>query len=676
MDLKEINEFAKRVLGDLADSISFNEKSFETENDTFTYECIGGRLKISGNTKSALTQALGHYLLHIAKVNILWRDFPVRLERLTDCALQKKVVGQKYRVYMNYCTFNYTASWWEFDRWEREIDMMALYGINMPLCVIGTEAVWYETLLKFGFTDEEARGFLCGPAFLAWQFMSNIESSFGPLPMNYIKERKALGKRIIDRVVSLGMTPIQQGFSGYVPKLLMKKHPDAKITLKPVWCGVSDTAQLDPTDELFTEMGLEFMKTEKELFGAYGYYAVDPFHESEPPENTKEYLSKVADRICGLLEAFDSGYKWVMQAWSLRDDMLLAIPKERMLVLDLNGIAYKQHDGYHGYDYVCGSLHNFGGRTRLHGDIRKLAQNKYLSQKAEYANVVGTGLFMEGIEQNPYYYDIAFSMLTESEPFDLGKWSEEVLTRRYGRCTDGYREALRVLLDSVYKEGTDGVEKSSVICARPAINVKKSGPNHGFDFPYDIEEIKRAFEKLSAEKSDTYEYRYDLTDIKRQYLSDYAYRVHLKWKEAFEKEDYQSYRGYVREFLDIFDELDRLLADIDVFTLSKWVGDSEKHGATVEEKALMRYNAKALVTLWGKDDSPEIFDYSWREWSGLIGGFYKKRWTIFFDEIEKKIADNEHYSEENLELVYGREAFRANDIYDKIADFEIGWVHS
>ena len=169
MALKEINEFAKRVLGDLADSVSFEEKSSDTGNDTFTYECTGGRLKISGNTTSALTQALGHYLLHIAKVNILWRDFPVRLECLPDCAPLKKTVEQKYRVYMNYCTFNYTASWWEFDRWEREIDMMALYGINMPLCVIGTEVVWYETLLKFGFTDEEARSFLCGPAFLAWQ---------------------------------------------------------------------------------------------------------------------------------------------------------------------------------------------------------------------------------------------------------------------------------------------------------------------------------------------------------------------------------------------------------------------------------------------------------------------------------------------------------------------------
>lgn len=221
-----------------------------------------------------------------------------------------------------------------------------------------------------------------------------------------------------------------------------------------------------------------------------------------------------------------------MQAWSLRDEIMLSIPKERLLILDLNGEKYKNHGGFYGYEYVCGSLHNFGGRTRLHGDIRKLARNKYLLQKREYGNVVGTGLFMEGIEQNPIYYDIAFILLTENAPLDIDKWVCELLIRRYGYDNEYYRKALSILLNSVYSEGTDGVEKSSIICARPAINVKKSGPNDGFEFPYDIMDLQKAVELLEAEKSDTHEYHYDLTDIKRQYLSDYAYSVYRKWEEC------------------------------------------------------------------------------------------------------------------------------------------------
>lgn len=95
---------------------------------------------------------------------------------------------------------------------------MALDGVNMPLCVVGVEGVWYHSLTEFGFTDLEARRFLVGPAFLTWQLIGNIEGFGGMVSREWIDTRVELGRRIIDRVVSLGMHPIQQGFSGCVPR--------------------------------------------------------------------------------------------------------------------------------------------------------------------------------------------------------------------------------------------------------------------------------------------------------------------------------------------------------------------------------------------------------------------------------------------------------------------------
>lgn len=114
----------------------------------------------------------------------------------------RRVIEQEFRVYMNYCTHSYSAAWWNWDRWEYEIDMMALNGINMPLAITGTEAVWYATLLDLEFTDEEARDFLAGPAFLAWQLMTNLEHHGGPLPMSWIKSHEELGKKILERELS------------------------------------------------------------------------------------------------------------------------------------------------------------------------------------------------------------------------------------------------------------------------------------------------------------------------------------------------------------------------------------------------------------------------------------------------------------------------------------------
>ena len=43
----------------------------------------------------------------------------------------------EYRYYMNVCTFGYSYVWWDWTRWEKEIDWMAMNGINIPLAFVG-----------------------------------------------------------------------------------------------------------------------------------------------------------------------------------------------------------------------------------------------------------------------------------------------------------------------------------------------------------------------------------------------------------------------------------------------------------------------------------------------------------------------------------------------------------
>ena len=38
---------------------------------------------------------------------------------------------------MNVCTMSYSAVFWDWARWEREIDWMALQGYNLPLAFTG-----------------------------------------------------------------------------------------------------------------------------------------------------------------------------------------------------------------------------------------------------------------------------------------------------------------------------------------------------------------------------------------------------------------------------------------------------------------------------------------------------------------------------------------------------------
>ena len=81
----------------------------------------------------------------------------------------------KYRYFLNYCTLNYSFAFADWTGWERELDWMALEGINLALAANGTEAVWQNTLRRIGYSQAEILQFIPGPAYTAWWLMGNLE---------------------------------------------------------------------------------------------------------------------------------------------------------------------------------------------------------------------------------------------------------------------------------------------------------------------------------------------------------------------------------------------------------------------------------------------------------------------------------------------------------------------
>lgn len=248
---KTVSDFLQRNLPDFKDA--FTVQFEKGEKDFFCITAQDGKVRVKANNYISAFHGIYCYLKEYCNVQLSWcANQQIHIDRLEMFSGEyRKEIEQKYRVYMNYCTLDYSMCWWDFARWEKEIDFMAMNGINMPLAVVGTEAVWYETLLAFGFTKDEALGFISGPAFWAWQLMTNIDSYLPPKNEKYVYERLELGRKILNRYLEFGMQPIQQGFSGHVPTLLKKKYPKAKILMQRGWCLYPKTAQLDPLDPLF-----------------------------------------------------------------------------------------------------------------------------------------------------------------------------------------------------------------------------------------------------------------------------------------------------------------------------------------------------------------------------------------------------------------------------------------
>ena len=55
---------------------------------------------------------------------------------------QGPILFDRFRYYLNVCTVSYSMVWWNWTRWQKEIDWMALNGINFALAFNGQEAIW------------------------------------------------------------------------------------------------------------------------------------------------------------------------------------------------------------------------------------------------------------------------------------------------------------------------------------------------------------------------------------------------------------------------------------------------------------------------------------------------------------------------------------------------------
>lgn len=673
-----VTRLIERITPGLSDRFIFETIPSADGKDTWSIApAEGGKVLLCGNSPLSLAAAYGYYLKHYLNINLSWCGSNMTVpEDIPSPEPYSRIIEQDYRVYMNYCTHSYSAAWWDWERWEREIDMMAMHGINMPLAITGTEAVWYKTLLDIGFTDGEARDFLCGPGFIAWELMTNLEHHAGPMPKSWIESHEALGKRILERELEFGMKPIQQGFSGFVPMKLKEKFPESRILIKEKWNNIGSTAELDPTDPLFMKLGTLFMKNLREIFGTYGFYAADPFHEGKPPVDGPEYLNEVGKTISGLFESFDKDYTWVMQAWSIRKDIATVVPKDHLLILDLKGFMPKKTDGYWGYPFVAGTLHNFGARMALHGDMCLQARNKYLTIRKKYPNICGSGLFMEGIGQNPAFYDLALEMLTRNDSQDMQEWLRGYCRRRYGVDSDFAVKAWNLLVDNIYTEETDFVEKGSLVCARPALTLIGTGPWDGFMIHYDSKVLPDVLELLQKVPSETDGMKFDRMDICRQLISNYARKLYLDLVHCFTAGDKDGFMKKKKEFQILLRQFDKLLSLRKEWQTQTWIGDARSWGTTEGEKDLYEYNARAQVTIWGNEEASVLFDYAWKEWSGLVGTYYAGRWDIFLDMLARKLEKGESYSDRQLPMFEDRIIWRASPFYSSLADWENTWVNS
>jgi alpha-N-acetylglucosaminidase len=612
---------------------------------------------LRGTTGVAVASALYFYLNEFCHAQITWNGINLKLPAVLPKPSQKiqKSTPYQYRYYLNYCTFNYSMSWWDWKRWEKEIDWMALHGINMPLAITGEEYTWYLVYKEMGFTDEELKGFFSGPSYFAWFWMGNLDGWGGPLPLSWMKSHFELQKKILQRERELGMKPVLPAFTGHVPAAFKKKFPSSKLKQTNWTNGFADTYILDAEDPMFAVIGKKFLQTQTKLLGTDHLYSADTFNENEPPSDEPEFLGKLSAKVYEGMRQADTAAIWVMQGWLFYSDrkfwkepqteaLLKAVPNDKMILLDLATEiepVWKRTSAFYGKPWIWNMLHNFGGNTNLFGRLETVATEpaNALNDK-QSGNLVGIGLTMEGIEQNPVMYELMTSHTWRKDPIDLNVWLPQFVFNRYGVESDDASKAWEILRKTVYtvpadKYIRDGAE--SIIQARPTLDSLTRWTKTKLN--YDVKDLLPAWDaliKASASCGSSDGFQYDLVDITRQVLANYALPLQRKFVTTYQNNDLLSFKKYSQQFIELIEDVDRLLATRKEFLLGPWIADARRWGITEKEKNLYEMNAKDLITLWGDKNCP-LNEYACRQWSGLLNDFYKPRWQQFFGKAEEAL---------------------------------------
>lgn len=632
-----------------------------------------GRILITGNDGVSLASGLNYYLKYFCNVSITQVGNQVKMPEgiVSVGAKIHKECKVPVRYAYNYCTMSYSMPFWGENEWRKELDWLALNGVNLVLDITGQEEVWREFLGALGYSHEEAKDYIAGPAYYAWAYMANLSGYGGPVHDSWFTKRTELARKNQLIMRRLGMQPILQGYSGMVPVDIASRGTgqyalsSSDVIAQGNWCSFQRPYMLRTTSDAYKKYAALFYECQKNVYGdVTDYYATDPFHEggNTGGMNVTEISSNVLDAMID----FDANAVWVIQAWQGNPSAALvnglAGRKEHALILDLyaektphwSDSRYSGGREFQSTPWVYCMLNNFGGRMGLHGHMDNIVSGVVTAANTA-EKLTGIGITPEGSQNNPVLYDLLFETVwcdDASQPLtqiNTETWLRDYVTRRYGAESENAYQAMRILENTVYKASLNNLGQGapeSYINARPNTSINAASTWGNAVISYDMSELERAAELLLEDYDilkDSDGYLYDVADILKQVLSNQSQSLHRDMVSALNARNLEQFTAASDKFLALIDKVEKVLGARKEFLLGTWVEQAKAlaDGTDDFSKDLYEFNAKSLITTWGaynQCQSGGLKDYSNRQWAGLTRDYYKERWSMWIAYQKEVIA--------------------------------------
>jgi alpha-N-acetylglucosaminidase len=649
-DFDGVARLAKRRVPWLANKLVFAKVTHEGNREAFQLQTKNGKLIIVATGPNAAAVGLNWYLKYYCHRSMSHMGdnlspvspLPVVREAVTiDAAAQ-------YRFALNYCTYNYTMSFYNWNDWERELDWMALNGVNLMLVANGHEAVWQNVLRRMGYTEKEITDFITGAAYNAWWLMGNIEGWGGPMPQSQIDSRKVLVQKMLARMQTLGIEPVMPGFYGMVPHNFNTKTTGHVIS-QGTWGAFTRPAILDPTDTAFNRVAGIFYEETKKLYGKdIRFFSGDPFHEGGITQGVN--LAKAGAGIQKAMQQQFPGSIWVLQGWqdNPKKELLAETDRSTLLIQELfgeNTNNWETRNGYESTPFIWCCVNNFGERPGLNGKLERYAGEVYRATTGLYKEYMkGVGIMPEGINNNPVSYELVLELGWHKEQVAIDKWIADYILARYGKYNKDIANAWKLFLQTIYSNpGYQEGPPENVLCARPALQIRSVSSwgnlKKGYDTALFVNAVK-SFAAAAPLLSNSETYKIDLINFTRQVLANRADKVFADVVSAYNEKNVESFNTAAKSFLTLHDLTNDLLNSHSYYRLISYQQQALRAGNTGEEKKNNLHNAMMLITYWGENNHGEdnLHEYAYKEWAGLMTSFYQLRWKLYFDQLRNTLA--------------------------------------
>ncbi|MEW2265483.1 alpha-N-acetylglucosaminidase [Streptomyces sp. NPDC047853] len=620
--------------------------------DWFGVSGGAGRVRVQGTSPAVLLSGVNWYLKHTAHVDLGWPGrSTARLPRTLPAPGEpvRRQASVPHRFALNDTDDGYSGAYRDWADYEKQIDLLALHGVNEVFVQMGADAVYYETLQEFGYSEDELRSWIPGPAHQPWWLMQNMSGFGGPVSERLLRDRADLGRRIADRLRELGMTPVLPGYYGTVPPGFTERNPTGPVVPQGDWVGFERPDWLDPRSAVFPKVAASFYRHQRRLFGASTMYKMDLLHEGGRPGNVP--VRDAAQAVMKALQTARPGAVWTLIGWQNNPSTQIidAVDKRRLLIVDGLSDRYDGLDreaAWHGAPYAFGTIPNFGGHTTMGANTAVWAERFEQWRTKAGSALAGIAYMPEGTGGNPVAYELFTELAWRTGPVDQRKWFAGYAERRYGGPDPHASAAWELLRAGPYStpSGTWSESQDSLFTARPRLTATNAASWSPGAMRYDPETVRRALAELlrvAPALRSTDAYRFDLVDVARQVLANHSRTLLPQIKAAYDAGDLPRFRERAAEWKRSLTLLDRLLATDTRFLLGPWLEDAKSWGRTEAQKAAAEFDARSILTTWGHrsgSDSGGLRDYANREWSGLVSDFYAMRWTTYLDSLDTALV--------------------------------------